>query len=58
MMYTDLLRKRVNSGRYKIPYELGLLGHSDADVLLHSIMDAMLRSGGARRYWYTLPRYR
>lgn len=29
-------------GGIKIPYELGLLGHSDADVLLHSIMDAML----------------
>lgn len=29
-------------GSIKIPYELGLLGHSDADVLLHSIMDAML----------------
>lgn len=26
----------------KIPYEYGLLGHSDADVLLHAIMDAML----------------
>lgn len=29
-------------GGVKIPYELGLLGHSDADVLLHAIMDAML----------------
>ena len=26
----------------KIPYELGLLGHSDADVLLHAIMDSLL----------------
>ncbi len=39
---------RLQSGRkliiggVDIPYELGLLGHSDADVLLHALMDAML----------------
>ncbi|MPQ44172.1 2-C-methyl-D-erythritol 2,4-cyclodiphosphate synthase [Clostridium tarantellae] len=29
-------------GGIKIPYEKGLLGHSDADVLLHAIMDSLL----------------
>lgn len=29
-------------GGVKIPYELGLLGHSDADVLLHAVSDALL----------------
>lgn len=29
-------------GGVNIPYSLGLLGHSDADVLLHAIMDALL----------------
>lgn len=29
-------------GGLPVPYELGLLGHSDADVLLHAVMDAIL----------------
>ena len=29
-------------GGVKIPYEKGLLGHSDADVLVHAIIDALL----------------
>lgn len=34
--------RRLVLGGVKIPYELGLLGHSDADVLTHAIMDALL----------------
>ena len=34
-------------GGVKIPYEKGLLGHSDADVLLHALTDALLE---ARRH--------
>lgn len=37
----DAKRKLVLGG-IEIPYEKGLLGHSDADVLLHAIMDALL----------------
>lgn len=33
-------------GGVKIPHTLGLLGHSDADVLLHAIMDALLGAAG------------
>ena len=35
-------RRDLILGGVKIPYEKGLLGHSDADVLLHAIMDALL----------------
>lgn len=33
-------------GGVKIPYEKGLLGHSDADVLLHAVTDALLGASG------------
>lgn len=35
-------------GGVPIPYEKGLLGHSDADVLVHAIMDALLGACGER----------
>ncbi len=34
--------RKLILGGIEVPYELGLLGHSDADVLLHAIMDALL----------------
>ena len=35
-------------GGVKIPWELGLLGHSDADVVVHAIMDALLGAAALR----------
>lgn len=34
--------RKLILGGVDIPYELGLLGHSDADVLLHAVMDSLL----------------
>lgn len=34
--------RKLILGGVEIPYSLGLLGHSDADVLLHALMDALL----------------
>ncbi len=42
-------------GGVKIEYELGLLGHSDADVVLHAVMDALLGAAGQRDIGYHFP---
>ena len=42
-------------GGIKIDYELGLLGHSDADVLIHAICDALLGAANMRDIGYHFP---
>ena len=42
-------------GGVKIDYEKGLDGHSDADVLLHAVMDALLGAAGLRDIGYHFP---
>ena len=42
-------------GGVKIDYEKGLLGHSDADVLLHAVMDALLGAAALRDIGYHFP---
>lgn len=49
-------------GGVKIEFELGLLGHSDADVLLHAVSDALLGAAGlgdiGRHFPDTDPQYK
>lgn len=42
-------------GGIKIPYEFGLAGHSDADVLIHAICDALLGAANLRDIGFQFP---
>lgn len=47
--------RRLILGGVEIPHETGLLGHSDADVLLHSISDALLGAAALGDIGYLFP---
>jgi 2-C-methyl-D-erythritol 2,4-cyclodiphosphate synthase len=47
--------RRCVLGGVEIPHKVGLLGHSDADVLIHALMDAILGASGQRDIGYLFP---
>ena len=47
--------RKLFIGGVEIEYELGLDGHSDADVLLHAVMDALLGAAALRDIGYHFP---
>ena len=47
--------RKLILGGVEIDYALGLLGHSDADVLLHAVSDALLGAAGLRDIGYHFP---
>lgn len=45
----------ITIGGVKIPYERGMIAHSDGDVLIHAIADALLGAAGKRDIGYYFP---
>jgi 2-C-methyl-D-erythritol 2,4-cyclodiphosphate synthase len=48
-------RRRLVLGGVEIPFEKGLLGHSDADVLAHAVTDALLGAAGLEDIGHYFP---
>ncbi len=47
--------RELHIGGVQLEHEMGLLGHSDADVLLHAVMDAMLGAANMRDIGFHFP---
>ena len=47
--------RKLILGGVEIPYEKGLLGHSDADVLVHAVIDSILGAAALRDIGYHFP---
>ena len=47
--------RKLILGGVEIPFELGLYGHSDADVLIHAVMDALLGAAALRDIGFHFP---
>ena len=54
-VHQSVTNRELRLGGIKFEHELGLLGHSDADVLIHAICDALLGAANMRDIGYHFP---